>query len=145
MDRRDVLRAVGVGSAAGLSGCVGGLLGGNCGPGATEIGTLADRVEQTTESGDGEDGEDSDLIEIKGSAKSVSTETIVIADGTGRAALQTLGGGFDTSQVSSGDCVEATGAPIGPGGEDVDADVTFLVTEATAVGELDAGRGGPDA
>ena len=132
MERRRVLRAVGVGSVVGVAGCTGDVLGG-CGPGPTEIGTAAD--EAASRGGDGNSGGQGgdELVEIEGSADSISEAEIRISDGTGTAALRTLGEGFRTAEVNVGDCVEASGAPVGPGESD-EVDVVVLVTEATVAG-----------
>ena len=141
MERRRVLRAVGVGSVVGVAGCAGDVLGG-CGPGPTEIGTAADeaasRGGDDSGGGQGGDGNDSgqggdELVEIEGSADSISEAEIRISDGTGTAALRTLGRGFRTAEVNVGDCVEASGAPVGPG-ENGEVDVVVLVTEAAVAG-----------
>jgi Ca2+-binding RTX toxin-like protein len=159
MERRRVLRAVGVGSVVGVAGCAGDVLGG-CGPGPTEIGTAADEAASRggdgndsgqggdgndggqggdgSDGGQGGDGNDSgqggdELVEIEGSADSISEAEIRISDGTGTAALRTLGRGFRTAEVNVGDCVEASSAPVGPGESD-EVDVVVLVTEATVAG-----------
>jgi len=150
MERRRVLRAVGVGSVVGVAGCAGDVLGG-CGPGPTEIGTAADEAASRggdgndsgqsgdgNDSGQGGDGNDSgqggdEPVDVEGAADSISEAEIRISDGTGTAALRTLGRGFRTAEVNVGDCVEASGAPVGPGESD-EVDVVVLVTEATVAG-----------
>lgn len=132
MNRRDVLKRTGavtaVGGATSIAGC--GVLG-SCGPGETEIATLAEQARQTetetqTEADDAQTTED--LPRVVGTIEEATQEEIVIEDGTGRASLQTLGGGFQLQNVGSGDCAYAVGFPVEPDGG-TDADVTIVVTD----------------
>jgi len=132
MNRRDVLKRTGavtaVGGATSIAGC--GVLG-SCGPGETEIGTLAEEARQDdegteTETGDAQTTEE--LPRVVGTIEEATEEEILLEDGTGRASLQTLGGGFQLQNVGSGDCAYAVGFPVEPDGE-TDADVTIVVTD----------------
>lgn len=130
MNRRDVLRraggAIAVGAATSIAGC--GILG-SCGPGETEISALATaarRAETETTTDGAETTED--LPRVVGEIQEAAESEIVIDDGTGRASLQTLGGGFQLQNVGSGDCAYAVGFPIEPD-EGTDADVTIVVTD----------------
>lgn len=132
MNRRDVLRQTGavtaVGGMTSIAGC--GVLG-SCGPGETEIETLAEEARQDdeateTETDDAQTTEE--LPRVVGTIEEATQEEILIEDGTGRASLQTLGGGFELQNVGSGDCAYAVGFPVEPD-EDTGADVTIIVTD----------------
>lgn len=132
MNRRDVLKQTGavtaVGGMTSIAGC--GVLG-SCGPGETEISALAEEARQADEETETE-GADSQTTEelprVVGTIEEATQEEIIIEDGTGRASLQTLGGGFQLQNVGSGDCAYAVGFPVEPDGER-DADVTIVVTD----------------
>lgn len=132
MNRREVLKRTGavtaVGGMSSVAGC--GVLG-SCGPGENEIGTLAEEARQddeetATETDDAQTTEE--LPRVVGTIKEATQEEIILEDGTGRASLQTLGGGFQLQNVGSGDCAYAVGFPVEPD-EETDADVTIVVTD----------------
>ncbi|MFC6952373.1 hypothetical protein [Halorubellus litoreus] len=135
MNRRDVLKRAGAATAAGgmasVAGC--GVLG-SCGPGENEIGALAERAreqDEETESGN-ESGSGSETTEelprVVGAIEKATQSEVIVDDGTGRASLQTLGGGFQLQNIENGDCAYAVGFPIEPDAE-TDADVTIIVTD----------------
>lgn len=142
MNRRDVLRRTGAMAAAGgmtsIAGC--GVLG-SCGPGEREIGALAEEAkteetetevteaEETETESEGDASQTTEeLPRVVGTIKEATQSEVVIDDGTGRASLQTLGGGFQLQNVGEGDCAYAVGFPIEPK-ESTDADVTIIVTD----------------
>jgi hypothetical protein len=132
MNRRDVLKRTGavaaVGGATSVAGC--GVLG-SCGPGETEIGTLAEEARQddgTTETETADSQTTEELPRVVGTIQEATEQEIILEDGTGRASLQTLGGGFQLQNVGSGDCAYAVGFAVEPDGE-TDADVTIVVTD----------------
>lgn len=135
MNRRDVLRRTGsvaaVGGMATIAGC--GVLG-SCGPGENEIGALAERAreqaEETETEGESDSGSETteELPRVVGAIEKATQSEIIVDDGTGRASLQTLGGGFQIQNIDNGDCAYARGFPIEPDA-DTDADVTIIVTD----------------
>jgi hypothetical protein len=132
MNRREVLKRTGavaaVGGMSSIAGC--GVLG-SCGPGEAEIGTLTEEARQDDDAAATETDDDQtteELPRVVGTIQEATQEEIVIEDGTGRASLQTLGGGFQLQNVGSGDCAYAVGFPVEPDGE-TDADVTIVVTD----------------
>jgi len=134
MKRRKTLKIMGAaGATASVAGCSG-ILGG-CGPGENEIGAVAEDVNSEAPStaeevstGDGE------TVSITGEIQSIGDNEVIIDDGTGRAKLTTLFGGFETQNVGEGDCAEATGIPFGPG-EGSDNDIRLLVEDVGLANE----------
>ena len=131
MKRRKTLKIIGaVGASASVAGCSG-ILGGGCGPGEDEIGTLAEEV-NATEAGTATGNRDS--ASITGEIQSIGDNEVVIDDGTGTAELTTLFGGFTAQNVGEGDCVQAAGVPFAP--EDgSDDDIRLLVEEVGVADE----------
>ncbi|WP_227133986.1 hypothetical protein [Halorubellus salinus] len=134
MNRRAVLRRAGAAAAASgmtsVAGC--GVLG-SCGPGENEIGALAERAREQaeeTESENASTGSETteELPRVVGAIEKATQSEVAIDDGTGRASLQTLGGGFQLQNIETGDCAYAVGFPIEPDAE-TDADVTIIVTD----------------
>ncbi len=113
-----------------VAGC--GVLG-SCGPGENEIGALAERAREQaeeTESENASTGSETteELPRVVGAIEKATQSEVAIDDGTGRASLQTLGGGFQLQNIETGDCAYAVGFPIEPDAE-TDADVTIIVTD----------------
>lgn len=124
MNRRDLLRAGGIGAVGLLAGCSG--LGGEggCGPGEDRISALLDVVASRPTTRDGGPRQES-VRRIEGRVESVEAEGVVVSDGTGTAQLTAFGGEFGRD-VEQGDCVSAVGVPVAT--EQPDVDVGFLVT-----------------
>ena len=134
MNRRAVLRRAGAVTAAGgmtsVAGC--GVLG-SCGPGENEIGALAERAREQAEGTESENASSGsepteERPRVVGAIEKATQSEVVVDDGTGRASLQTLGGGFQLQNIENGDCAYAVGFPIEPDAE-TDADVTIIVTD----------------
>lgn len=135
MKRRAVLKRTGavtaVGGMTSIAGC--GVLG-SCGPGENEISALAERAREQDE--EGESGNETasgsetteELPRVVGAIEKATQSEVIVDDGTGRASLQTLGGGFQLQNIENGDCAYAVGFPIEPDAE-TDADVTIIVTD----------------
>lgn len=105
MQRREMLQKMGgiggTAAAIGLAGC--GLL--SCGPGETEIGTIADNPS---------DYQDEDDVEIRGEMSNITGDFPELDDTTGTASIVTL----DSlpSDIENGDCVTFIGTPVTEGG-----------------------------
>ncbi|WP_324663658.1 hypothetical protein [Haloarcula sediminis] len=130
MKRRQTLKVVGAaGVSASVAGCSG-ILGGGCGPGEDEIGTLAEEVDasEATSTAAEASTEDRESASITGEIQSIGDSEVVIDDGTGTAKLTTLFGGFTAENVGEGDCAQATGIPFAPE-ESSDNDIRLLVED----------------
>lgn len=130
MRRRKTLKLLGTaGVATSLSGCSS-ILGGGCGLGEDEIGSIAADLE-TTAAGTSDPSagtDESSSVDVVGEIQSIGDNEVIIDDGTGVAKLTTLFGGFETQNVGSGDCAEAAGIPLPP--EDgSDNDIQILIEE----------------
>ena len=101
-------------------------------PGAQTIRELAEAVgeaQDSPEKGDSTGTADEETVSITGEIRSIADNSVVVDDGTGRANLTTLFGGFETKNVGEGDCAQASGVPFAPE-EDSDNDIRLLVREA---------------
>ncbi|WP_262174847.1 hypothetical protein [Haloarcula laminariae] len=130
MKRRKTLKIVGAaGVSASVAGCSG-ILGGGCGPGEDEIGTLAEEVNEggATSTAAEASTEDRESASITGEIQSIGDNAVIVDDGTGTAKLTTLFGGFTAQNVGEGDCAQATGIPFAPE-EGSDNDIQFLVED----------------